>query len=177
MVEDKAGQRITFNPSQCAKLSVYESSKNELASGDKVRITRNDANLDVVNGDRFSVKYMDQKEIVLTNNHREIRLSTDKPLHLDYAYATTVHSSQGLSAGITFFDVVANSRTTAKDVFYVAISRAKHLVKIYTDKRENLVKMIGRDNIKHAALDLVRLPSIEKQRNKLPMAELNRAYR
>jgi len=58
-----------------------------------------------------------KKRFVLTNGQREICLPTDKPLHLDYAYATTVHSSQGLSAGITFFDVVANSRTTAKDVF------------------------------------------------------------
>jgi hypothetical protein len=47
------------------------------------------------------------------------------PLHLDRAYATTVHSSQGLTAERVLVDASTRSRTTTKDVFYVAISRAQ----------------------------------------------------
>ena len=37
------------------KLSVYEPDKKELSSGDVIRITRNDKDLDIANGDRFKI--------------------------------------------------------------------------------------------------------------------------
>ncbi len=149
-------QTIEFNPMTHRKLSVYEPDKKELSSGDVVRITRNDKDLDIANGDRFKIASMSPNQIIITNGQRTVNLDPKQPLHLDYAYATTVHSSQGLTADRVLIDAHAQSRTTAKDVFYVALSRARFETTIYTNDRSNLPFSISRDNTKFAALELVK---------------------
>lgn len=153
-LQDEAGKLITINPMQHTKLSVYQPQREELAPGDKVRITRNDATLDLANGDRFTVEAVTKDALTLRNDHRSIVLPTDKPLHLDHAYAATVHSAQGLTADRVLIDADSKSRTTAKDVYYVAISRARFDARIFTDDKGALPKAISRENVKHAALDL-----------------------
>lgn len=154
VLSTEAGERLAINPMQHKQLSVYQPERAELAPGDKVRITRNDARLDVANGDRFTVERVTNGMVTLRSAHRSIELSTDKPLHVDYAYATTVHSSQGLTADRVLIDAQTKSMTTAKDVYYVAISRARHDARIYTNSVAELPKAISRENVKHAALDL-----------------------
>ena len=51
-------------------------------------------------------------------------------------------------------DAHAQSRTTAKDVFYVALSRARFEATVYTNNKDALPKAITRNNLKFAALDL-----------------------
>jgi ATP-dependent exoDNAse (exonuclease V) alpha subunit len=140
----------------CRKLSVYEPERAVLAVGDRVRITRNDAARDLANGDRFVVADVTRDAITLTDGKRTVELPADKPLHLDHAYATTVHASQGTTADRVLIDAATKSRTTAKDVYYVAISRAQHKARIYTDDAAKLPIAIQRECKKHAALDLER---------------------
>ena len=149
-------QTVEFNPMTNRKLSVYEPDKKELSSGDVVRITRNDKDLDIANGDRFNIASTSPHQIVITNGQRTVNLDPKQPLHIDYAYATTVHSSQGLTADRVLIDAHAQSRTTAKDVFYVALSRARFETRIYTNDRKNLPFSIARDNMKFVALDIVK---------------------
>ena len=63
---------------------------------------------------------------------------------------TTVHSSQATTADRVLIDAFSKSRTTAKDVYYVVISRT-----IFTDDAKALPVAIARENVKHAAPDLV----------------------
>ena len=140
----------------CRRLSVYEPERAELAPGDRVRITRNDAALDLANGDRFTVAAVTPRAITLVDGTREVELPAVRPLHLDHAYATTIHSSQGTTAERVLIDAATKSRTTAKDVYYVAISRAQHEARIYTDDAAKLPAAIERERPKHAALDLER---------------------
>lgn len=154
VLTSEAGDRLAINPMQHSKLSVYQPERAELSPGDKVRITRNDAALDLANGDRFTVERVTPGMVTLRSEHRSVQLPTDKPLHVDHAYATTVHSSQGLTANRVLIDAQTKSLTTAKDVYYVAISRARHEARIYTNDTQELPKAISRENVKHAALDL-----------------------
>jgi ATP-dependent exoDNAse (exonuclease V) alpha subunit len=140
----------------CRKLCVYEPERAELAAGDRVRITRNDAARDLANGDRFTVAAVSATAIILTDGRRQVELPADRPLHVDHAYATTVHSSQGLTADRVLIDASTRSRTTSKDVFYVAISRAQHEARVYTDDRAKLPFTVERERRKHAAMDLER---------------------
>jgi hypothetical protein len=155
-VAGKDGQQITFSPATHTKLSVYQPERSELATGDLIRITRNDAALDVANGDRFKVAKVEPGKLTIEGAGRRIELPADRPMHLDLAYATTVHSAQGLTSDRVLIEAQTNSRTTAKDVYYVAISRARQEARIYTNDRSKLPAAIGRDNQKHAALDLER---------------------
>jgi ATP-dependent exoDNAse (exonuclease V) alpha subunit len=138
------------------RLSVYEPERAEIAPGDRVRITRNDAALDLANGDRFTVAAVGPRTITLADGRRTVELPADGPLHLDHAYATTIHSSQGTTADRVLIDAATKSRTTAKDVYYVAISRAQQEARIYTDDMAKLPLAIERERPKHAALDLER---------------------
>ena len=155
------GERVEFSPRNLKSLSVYEPVRAELAPGDRVRITRNDAALDVANGDRFKVAEVTAGAVTLEGaNGRRVELATDKPLHVDYAYASTVHSSQGLTTDRVMIEALTRSKTTARDVYYVAISRARHEATIYSDgDRGKLEKAIARENVKSAALDLDRRPN------------------
>lgn len=149
-------QTIEFNPMTHRKLSVYEHDSKELSIGDVVRVTRNDKDLDIANGDRFKIAAISPAQISITNDQRTVNLDSKKPLHLDYAYATTVHSSQGLTADRVLIDAHAQRRTTAKDVFYVALSRARFEARVYTNDISFLPKTISRNNMKLAALELSR---------------------
>jgi conjugative relaxase-like TrwC/TraI family protein len=170
-VAGEDGRRIVFSPMTHTKLSVYQQERSELARGDFVRITRNDAGLDVANGDRFKVAGIEGGKVVLENGTRRVELRGDKPLHLDHAHATTVHSAQGLTANRVLIEAQTNSRTTAKDVYYVAISRARHEARIYADDRSKLPAAVSRENKKHAALDLTReRQGQERSRNDMPQA-------
>ncbi len=155
-VRGEKGEVIQFCPMTHRHLSVYEPERAELAPGDRVRITRNDAVLDLANGDRFTVAAVSPTVITLADGKRQVELPADRPIHLDHAYATTIHSSQGTTADRVLIDAATKSRTTAKDVYYVAISRAQHEARIYTNDRATLPRAIERENPKHAALDLER---------------------
>jgi ATP-dependent exoDNAse (exonuclease V) alpha subunit len=122
-----------------------------------VRITRNDKDLDLANGDRLHVVAVSAGRVTLSDGARNIALSTEKPLHIDHAYATTVHSSQGLTADRVLIDADAASRTTARDVYYVAVSRARHEARIFTNDRAKLPAAVMRETVKTAALDVVKL--------------------
>ncbi|MDH2436830.1 AAA family ATPase [Pokkaliibacter sp. MBI-7] len=162
---EKDGESITFSPATHRKLSVYEPERAELAPGDVVRVTRNDKDLDLANGDRFKVAAVEPGKVTLASDTRKVELTTERPLHLDHAYATTVHSSQGLTADRVMIDAHAESRTTAKDVYYVAISRARFEARIYTNDVKKLPPAIARENTKHAALDVARERRKQRERD------------
>lgn len=162
--ERNPAQRLTFNPMTHTRLSVYQPEQAELTPGDRVRITRNDKDLDLANGDRLHVVAVSAGRVTLSDGARNIALSTEKPLHIDHAYATTVHSSQGLTADRVLIDADAASRTTAKDVYYVAVSRARHEARIFTNDRAGLPAAVMRETVKTAALDVAKRPQRERER-------------
>jgi conjugative relaxase-like TrwC/TraI family protein len=154
-VESGAGERVNFSPMQ-TQLSLYQLERTEFAPNDRVRVTRNNAALDLATGERFKVVGIEKGAILLEGRERTVRLPTGMPLHVDHAYATTVHSAQGMTAERVLLEANTRSKTTAKDVYYVAISRAKHEARIYTDDAQRLPASISRENLKTAALDLKR---------------------
>jgi len=155
-VRGEGGEVVEFSPRTCRRLSVYQPERAELAVGDRVRITRNDTALDLANGDRFTVAAVGPTSVTLADGRRMVELPTDHPLHLDHAYATTVHASQGTTAERVLIDASTRTRTTSQEVFYVAISRAEREARIYTDDAARLPAAIAREHGKHAALDLER---------------------
>lgn len=155
-VEGSDGHRASFSPMVNNRLSVYSLERKELAPGDRIRITRNDAGADLANGDRFTVKRVGAQEILVTDGKREVRLPADRPLHVDYAYASTVHSAQGLTSKNVMYEADSRSPTTTREVFYVAISRAKERASIYTNDATRLPAAVARATQKHSALELTR---------------------
>lgn len=123
---------------------MYKQERIEVSVGDVIRVRHNDREFSLVNGDRLRVERLEKSHIIFTGGKRQVKLSTDKLLHLDHAYASTVHSSQGLTDDLTLNDINTKSSTTARDVYYVAISRARKEARIYTNSIEALPGAISR---------------------------------
>jgi len=163
-VRGEDGAQIMFNPVTHGHLSVYAPERQEMSVGDSVRITRNEAKLDIANGDRFRVVEVDAERLRLDDGKRQIELTGSRPFHVDHAIVSTIHSAQGLTSDRVLLDAETERRTTSKAGWYVAISRARHEAKVYTDDMGKLPAAIARENVKHAAHDLVRESRREPER-------------
>lgn len=79
-----------------------------------------------------------------------------KHLHLDYGYAVTSHSSQGLTADHVLVNVdtrQAQEKLLNNRFAYVSISRARYEAKIYTDNVEAIGVELSREVSKRAATE------------------------
>src|SRR5690606_5099779 len=141
-------------PKTMSKLSVYHLNEAELSVGDHVRITRNNAEHDLVNGQQAKVVAIDAASVTLETQGRHVRLPTDQPVNMDYAYATTAHSAQGLTCDRVRHNAESFSRTTAQDTYHVSISRERHEVTVFTDDAEKLPERVDRQTYKGLAHDL-----------------------
>lgn len=165
-VSARDGTLRTFSPAK-ATLSVYDAQQREFSAGDSVRVTRNDAARDLANGDRYTVAVVQATSVLITDGKRQVALPTSEPLHLDHAYASTVHAAQGLTRDRTFYDAPSESLTTTRDVFYVALSRARDDFQLWTDNRTRLPEAVARKADKRAAMDIhlpaaTRSPALER---------------
>jgi len=152
-----------INPRNATKLSVYKLERNELSVGDTIRINRNDTRLDLTNGDRMQVVgihghvvQLESLETKAGKPARAVGLLGDKPLHLEHAYASTVHSAQGLTSHRVLIDLDTQSRTTSMNLYYVAVSRPRAEARIYTNSAEELPAAIARRFDKTTALAVQR---------------------
>lgn len=148
---------IEIMPKTMSRLSVYNAHDAELSVGDRVRVTRNNAAADLSNGQIAEVLEISEDSVVIEVEGRRVELPANQPLHLDHAYATTVHSAQGLTYERVFYNAESFSRTTAQDVYYVAISRGKTIVIVFTDDPEKLPKAIDRVPYKGLVHDLMQM--------------------
>jgi conjugative relaxase-like TrwC/TraI family protein len=154
-----SGELIEFDPSKLKNLSTYSKEEVQIAPGDWVRMTRNNSTLGIANGERYQVERLTPDSIHFVGG---LALSRESRLHLQYGYAMTVHSAQGLTTDRVLIDVDTHSLTSNRAVFYVAISRPREHLGIYTNDRSKLPEVVAREPKKYAALEL-RDESLEKR--------------
>ena len=153
-LETPTGRRFSFDPRLQPMLRVYERDTIELAPGDWVRVTANDAGLGLCNGARYRVAAVDTSHVTLEDAARVIRLERSLSLHLQHGYASTVHSAQGLTRDRVLVDACTRSLTSNRAVFYVAISRPRNDITLFTDDASKLAAAMSREPKKFAALEL-----------------------
>lgn len=154
-IRDRHGVESMIDPAKMPMLGVYTRSDIGLARGEHVVITRNDKAIGVHRGEKFNVETATDKTVVLANDAgKRIELSRDKDLHLRYAYVSTVHAAQGATNDRVLIEANTKSLTANKAVFYVAISRPRHDLRIYTDDASKLTQAMSREPKKYAALEL-----------------------
>jgi ATP-dependent exoDNAse (exonuclease V) alpha subunit len=170
VLQRQDGTTTTINPRKVTQLSVYHLERAELSVGDTVRINRNDPGRDLTNGDRMRVAGVIggtvQLESVEQHDGRPVRsleLLANRPLHLEHAYASTVHSAQGLTNNRAMIALDTRSRTTSMNLYYVAISRARHEARIYTNSINELPAAIARRFDKSTALAIQRERHLQRR--------------
>ncbi len=155
------GELVQWRPTAMPHVAVHRAEQREIAIGDRVRFTANDYRLSVINGQGGAVESIDYAARELTvkvDSGRTLKLDFHQPLRVDHAYCTTVHAAQGQTCDRVLVDADVSGAMANQSLYYVAISRARHGVTLYTDDRELLPRAMSRLDIKQAALDLHRTP-------------------
>ncbi|MDD9981893.1 MAG: ATP-binding domain-containing protein, partial [Gammaproteobacteria bacterium] len=145
-LEGTDGATVAWRPAKLAAraggVEVYRSETMELRAGDRIRWTRNDAGLGLVNSGTAEVAGVKDNTVSLRlEDGRTLSLRAGDPQlrHVDRAWASTVHAFQGRTVDHVIAAMEANHpHLTTQKSFYVEISRARHRAELVTDDREAL---------------------------------------
>lgn len=155
-LESAHGKRIVWSPGKHGKVEVYEKDARALAVGDELRFTRGDKGMAVANGTLGKVAAISASEIVLDTQKGRVVLKAGEMSHghWDYAYAMTVHASQGKTAADANLLIASDSgRAMGERSFYVGITRPRTDMTIYTDSRERAIELIQEAQNKTSAVE------------------------
>lgn len=129
----------------------------ELSLGDRLIFSRKDKGIGIDNGDVGTIVSLDKKGFsVKLDTGTEVKIPALKYQHYDYAYAVTVHKSQGMT--VDNAHVVIDSKYWDKYLSLVAMTRHREKLKVYASHslhktRELLVRTLLRAPIKDNLID------------------------
>ena len=146
LLEDGKGGSVAWKPAQIGGAKggteVYRSEGIELRAGDRIRWTRNDAGLGVVNSRTAEVLGVANGRVWfrLEDGRRlDLRPGDPKLRHLDHAWASTVLAFQGRTVDNVIAAIEArHPHLTTQNGFYVEISRARDRAELVTDDAAEL---------------------------------------
>ncbi len=146
LLDDGKGGAVAWKPDEIGGRrggsEVYRREDIELRAGDRIRWTRNDAGLGLVNSrtaDVVAVK--DGRVTFRLEDGKTLDLGTGDPQlrHLDHAWASTVHAFQGRTVDNVIAAMEARHKhLTTRKSFYVEISRARDRAELVTDDAADL---------------------------------------
>ena len=145
-LEGNDGQRVAWEPNRLAAraggVEVYRSETMELRAGDRIRWTRNDAGLGLVNSQTADVAAVRGARVTFRlEDGRMLDMNAGDPQlrHIDRAWAMTVHAFQGRTVDTVIAAMQANHpNLTNQKTLYVEISRARDRAELVTDDRDAL---------------------------------------
>ena len=164
MVKGPDGSAITFGPSRCAdkttyavqEIAIFLRKGLAIAPGDQLRWTRNDTEQGVRNGQMVTVEAIDANGTAMLRDASGETITVDLSgqQYLDYALVSTTYSSQSKTADQV---LVAVDSTISKEGLYVAVSRAKQKLSLYTADKAKLFKQAERSTAKENPSDYLTL--------------------
>lgn len=168
LLKDGSGKTRYFYPEKEVdknNMELYSHTKEELAVGDVIRLTKTDKKRGLFANFKYQIKEVNDKQAVLESkdkdrdkekpqiilNHRKLKDS-----HWDYAQTVTGYGIQGgsekyaITFEVSYRKFLANVRS-----FYISISRAIDHLTVYTDNKDKFLKQLLRNKgDKHSALEV-----------------------
>ena len=144
------GRTVAWEPGRIAAraggVEVYKRETMELQAGDRIRWTRNDAGLGLVNSQTAEVTAVrDGRVSFRLEDGRTLDMNAGDPQlrHVDRAWASTVHAFQGRTVDTVIAAIEANHpNLTNQKMLYVEISRARDRAELVTDDKAALREQI-----------------------------------
>jgi ATP-dependent exoDNAse (exonuclease V) alpha subunit len=166
------GRTLTYDPTRLSGVSVYNKADRAFAEGDRIQFRAPFTDKRIVNGELGSITKIEPEEMrVALDSGRDVSFDPQQFRHLDYGYAVTSHSSQGLTVDRVLInaDTQESLRLLNDRMAYVAVSRAREEALIYTDSTQNLRETLNRASNKEMALEATKGNSrdIQQDRNEL----------
>ncbi|HAU0781795.1 TPA: Ti-type conjugative transfer relaxase TraA [Legionella pneumophila] len=137
---------------------VYQGLERELkiSTGERLLFRENNKVLGVRNGDTATVKEINTQHMSVQLDSGELLTIPKEYKALDYAYALTVHKSQGMTAKKV--RVLIDSKYWDRNLSFVAMTRHKESLNIYADKENHpteqaLKQTLSRSSTKDNVID------------------------
>jgi ATP-dependent exoDNAse (exonuclease V) alpha subunit len=163
------GRKLTYNPTRLSGVSVYYEAERAFAEGDRLQIRAPFRAKRIANGELGTITKIEPDKIRLAmDSGREISVDLRKFRHLDYGYAVTSHSAQGLTFDrvLVNADTQESARLLNSRTAYVAISRARYDAVIYTDSTQKLSEALSREIEKETALGAIQEDERERKEDR-----------
>lgn len=142
------------------KLSAYREHDTGFVLGEKVVFLKNDCKLHVQNGLTGNIIALnpDGDIKIRTDTGRNISFNIKSDYqYLSHGYCVTDYKSQGQTAKAVFVHADTSApmadEKNSYNSFYVAVTRGKEDVKVYTDNADSLLEQVKNLQVKQTALD------------------------
>lgn len=156
-VQKGDGSTVTYSPARLYGVNIYRELEREFAVGDRLGFTAPSKELGVANRDLGTVQQVDKDQLtVKMDNGKSVSFDPNEIRHIDYGYAVTSHSSQGLTADRVLVNIdTRTQRSLLNDRFaYVSISRGAQDVQVFADDGTSLTRALENHVTKSAAISL-----------------------
>jgi len=168
-VKKHTGKQVTYDPRRLQGVTLYCESERSFSRGDRVQFTAPDRDQHIANRELGTIEKIDAKGNLQLrlDSGRSVGVNIKENAHLDYGYAVTSHSSQGQTADRVLVNVDtqhAGEKLVNRRLAYVAVSRGRYDVQIYTNDKTQLADGLGRDASHRTATDVLREPVAPTQR-------------
>lgn len=158
-VQTAAGKNITYDPRQHHGVELFDPQQRAVARGDAITFRSSWKERGITTGDRAIIENIDGRgnaKAVLEDRNRTLQFNLREFQHFDYAYASTSYYSQGATGGRTLVHMEtagkgAKALLTAA-MAYVALSRGRHEMRVYTDDQPRLERIFETNEVKKMAM-------------------------
>ncbi|HBD9348841.1 TPA: Ti-type conjugative transfer relaxase TraA [Legionella pneumophila] len=157
-LNDQAREALTAENKLGEENIVYQGMERSLkiSTGERLLFRENNKVLGVRNGDTATVKEINTQQMSVQLDSGELLTIPKEYKALDYAYALTVHKSQGMTAKKV--RVLIDSKYWDKNLSFVAMTRHKEQLNIYADKENHpavqaLKQTLSRSSTKDNVID------------------------
>ena len=156
-VERSSGERLMYDPRRLQGVSVYREEGRSFAVGDRIQFTAPFAGERVTNRQLGTIQTIDRDGNIQArmDSGRDVQFSAREMPHLDYGYAVTSYSSQGVTVDRVILHVdsaMSHEELVNSRLAYVGLSRGVSEMEIYTDDGAALVRNLAREVSKSQAL-------------------------
>lgn len=152
------GKTVSYDPRRLQGVTVYQEVDRGFSVGDRIQFTAPYRGKRIANRELGTIKEIRSNGMlsIYLDSGRTLEFSMRKHPHLDYGYAVTSHSSQGVTADRVLVNVdtrQAHEKLLNSRFAYVSISRARFEAKIYTDNAQEIGVQLSREISKRAAIE------------------------
>jgi conjugative relaxase-like TrwC/TraI family protein len=158
-VQTDDGREITYNPARLSGVNVYQERDRVFSEGDRIQFRAPFAEHRVANSELGTIKCARDKQFIIAlDSGREIAFETDQFRHIDLGYAVTSYSSQAQTVDRVLVNADANESDLLLNqrMGYVAISRAREDVLLFTNSADQLRASLDRSIDKEMAIEALR---------------------
>lgn len=162
-LQDSEGNTRQFSPASAVRegVTLYNPRTIEVRVGDRMRFSKSDVERGHVANSVWTVEAIKGDVVTLSDGQQTRTVNPreqQQDRHVDLAYAITAHGAQGASErfAITLEGVEGGREPLVNRASaYVALSRAKEHVQVYTDNEAGWLKAIGKAKERTTAHDAV----------------------